>query len=54
VYYIDRSISTLVLCLLQGTIIDPNYFFVLLIIYRLYEDQVDSPYGGEQVLSQGI
>jgi hypothetical protein len=28
--------------------------FVLIMVHRWYEDQVASPYGGEQILSQGI
>ena len=38
----------------QEPITDTNYFFILIMIRRWYEDQVASPYSGEQVLSQGI
>jgi hypothetical protein len=42
------------LFILHTIITDPNYFFDLIIVHRWYEDQVASPYSGEQVLSQGI
>jgi len=32
-------------------ITDPNYLLVLITVQRWYEDQVASPYSGEQVLS---
>jgi hypothetical protein len=55
-FRLDGDVMAMAVVLLQ-CITDPNYyyfFFVHIIVHRWYEDQVASPYSGQQVLSQRI